>query len=433
MNQIKKLNLKPGDFVSLKTKEKIWKGNILESHDPEIILLKLESGYNIGIRTNSIISLEVKKEAEIKEKESFKLKQDKKLPNIAMIITGGTISSRLDPKSGAVKWTSVGDLFKIAPELSKICNITEIKKPFMKGSEDMSFKYWKKIAETAEKLLNDKKIDGLIITHGTDTLHYGASALAFFLRNLNKPIAFTYSQRSIDRGSTDAHLNLICSAKFATSEIAELAIIGHKDLNDHICVALPATKTKKSHTSRRDTFKVINDVPIAEISKEHLEITRGFNVKDIDKKIELDAKSLEKVALVKFVPGMQPGVLEFYAKEGYKGIVIEATGLGHVATNASDNNWLPTIKKLVKKGITICIAPQTANGRLNLNIYSNGRALKETEVIVLDDMLPETALVKLSWVLGHPSWARDLEKVREKMLENVAGEYNEKLGIKDFN
>jgi glutamyl-tRNA(Gln) amidotransferase subunit D len=432
MKPLKQVNLNPGDLVSLKTKEKTWEGNVLESHDPEIVLLKLESGYNIGIRENSIISAEVKKEADKKEKESTKLPKNKELPNIAMIITGGTISSRLDPKSGAVKWTSVEDLFKIAPELSKICNITEIKKPFMKGSEDMSLKYWKKIAETATKLLNDKKISGLIITHGTDTLHYGAAALAFFLKNLNKPVAFTYSQRSIDRGSTDAHLNLICAAKYATSEIAEVAIVGHKDLNDNTCVALPATKTKKSHTSRRDTFQVINDTPIAEITKDHLEIMKEFKIKNTEEKVILDAKSFEKTALVKFIPGMSPDVLEFYAKSGYKGIIIESTGLGHVATNASDNNWLPTIKKLIKKGITICVAPQTANGRLNLNVYSNGRALKETGVIILADMLPETALVKLSWVLGHPSWARDLDKVRAKMLENIAGEFNEKLGVEGF-
>ena len=138
------------------------------------------------------------------------------------------------------------------------------------------------------------------------------------------------------------------------------------------------------------------------------------------------------MALVKFVPGMGPDVLNFYAGEGYKGIIIEATGLGHVATSDSDNNWLPTIKKLVKKGIAVCVAPQTANGRLNLNVYSNGRALKETGAIILDDILSETALVKLSWVLGHPSWARDKGKVREKMRENVAGEYNSKLGVDDF-
>ncbi|MAG39403.1 Glu-tRNA(Gln) amidotransferase GatDE subunit D [Candidatus Pacearchaeota archaeon] len=429
---MKTLNLKPGDYVSVKSKEKTWQGNVLESHDPEIVLLKLDSGYNIGIRENSILSAEVKKESEDVTKESLKLPRNKELPNVAMIITGGTISSRLDPKSGAVKWTSVEDLFKIAPELSKICNITQIKKPFMKGTEDMSFKDWKKIADTATKLLNDPKIDGLIITHGTDILHYTAAAISFFLKNLNKPVAVTYSQRSIDRGSTDAHLNLICAAKYATSEVAEVAIIGHKDLNDKVCVALPATKTKKSHTSRRDTFQVINDTPIAEISKENLKILKEFKVKDVNKKVELDAKSFEKVALVKFIPGMSPAVLEFYAKSGYKGIVIEATGLGHVATNASDNNWLPTIKKLIKKGVTICVAPQTANGRLNLNVYSNGRKLKDTGVIVLGDMLPETALVKLSWALGHPSWARDKEKIRDKMLENVAGEFNEKLGVDGF-
>ncbi|MBT7705907.1 Glu-tRNA(Gln) amidotransferase subunit GatD [archaeon] len=429
---MKTLNLKPGDLVSLKTKEKTWEGNVLESHDPEIVLLKLVSGYNIGIRENRVLSAEVLEEAGAQNTPELKLEKNKELPNIAMIITGGTISSRLDPKSGAVKWTSVEDLFKIAPELTNICNIVEIKKPFMKGSEDMSLKYWKKIAEAAVKILNDKKIDGLIITHGTDTLHYGAAALGFFLKDLSKPVAFTYSQRSIDRGSTDAHLNMICAAKYATSEIAEVAIVGHKDLNDNICVALPATKTKKSHTSRRDAFQVVNDTPIAEISKEHLEILKDFKVKDILKKTELDAKSMDKVVLIKVTPGMSPDVLNFYAREGYKGIVLETTGLGHVPGRNSENNWLPTIKKLVKKGIVICATAQTIYGSLNPNVYSTGRELKTTGITFLKDMLPETALIKLSWALGHPSWARDKDKVKNKMLENIAGEYNDKLGVEGF-
>ena len=295
----------------------------------------------------------------------------------------------------------------------------------MKASEDMSFKDWKKLAETCEKLLNNDKIDGIILTHGTDFLHYSAAALSFFLRDLNKPIALTYSQRSIDRGSTDAALNLLCSARYAISDIAEVALIGHKNLNDEICLAMPGTKVRKMHTSRRDTFKIINSSPLAEVTKDKIKILKNFNAKNSNK-IKLDAKYSDKVALIKIHPGQSPEILNFYAKSGIKGIILELTGLGHTPAKGSKYNWLPTIKKLINSGITICGAPQTLHGRLNPNVYSAGRDLQKTGLIFLEDMLPETAFVKLSWVLGHKSWKN---QIKEKMLTNFAGEISEEIGF----
>lgn len=429
MIEIKKLS--PGDHVKIKTKVKTWQGNILESYDTEIILLKLESGYNIGIRQSDIKDVEVLEKYTKQKDENITQTKNETLRNVAMIITGGTISSRLDPKSGGVKWTSVKDLFTIAPELQNICNITKIKKPFMKASEDMSPKDWQIIAKEAHELLLDKDVDGIIITHGTDTLHYTAAALSFFIQNLNKPIALTYSQRSIDRGSTDAHLNLIAAAQFAVSDIAEIAVIGHHNLDDKSCQALPATKCRKMHATRRDTFKVINDEPIATITKDHIEITKSFNPRN-DNKPKLDTKYNEKVALIKVHPGQDPHILEFYAKEGYKGIILEATGLGHIPGKASTNNWLPTVKKLIKKGIIICAAPQTLYGALNPNVYASGRDIQKTGIIFLKDMLPETALVKLGWILGHKSWYYNDKNADEKMLHNFAGEFNDKLTFDDF-
>ena len=435
---MKEKTLTPGDHVILKTKTKEWQGYILESHDSEVILLKLESGYNIGIRENEILDLKVLEKDNTDKQEKDKkivLKVNSKLPNIAMIITGGTISSRLDPKTGGVKWTSAEDIFTIAPEIQKICNILKIEKPFMKASENMSYQDWKKIAELTEKLLNNKNISGVVITHGTDFLHYTSSALSFFLPHLNKPIALTYSQRSIDRGSTDAALNLICACKYAISDIAEVAIIGHKDLNDKYCLAMPGTKVRKMHASRRDTFKTINSEPIAEISQEatKIKILKEFNARDNNKKVELDTKFQEKVALIKIYPGQNPEILDFYAEKGYKGLVLELSGLGHAPIyDEARYNWLPKIKQMIKKGIIICGAPQTIYGRLNPKVYSAGRDLQKTGLIFLKDMLPETALVKLAWVLGHKEWSKNSNSVKEKMLENISHELNKRIGFSDF-
>jgi glutamyl-tRNA(Gln) amidotransferase subunit D len=426
---MKTLNLNSGDVVSLRTKSKTWKGRVLESHDSDVVLLKLDSGYNIGIRENSILSVNVEKKFQKEEKKEIKLPKNKQLPNVAMIITGGTISSRLDPKTGGVISTDKEEILKIVPEVSKICNIVKIKKPFMKWSENMGFSDWKKISELAADLLNDKNIDGLVITHGTDFLHYTASALAFSLKNLNKPVALTYSQRSIDRGSTDAYLNLLCAFKFATSDLAEIALVGHKDSADVSCLAMSPTKTRKLHATRRDAFKIVNDEPLAEITKGHLALMKEFKIKDVNKKVICDAKFSNKVALVKFVPGQDPKILDYYVNEGYKGIIIEAAGIGQVAGKGSSLSWIPTIKRLVKKGIVICAVPQTIYGRLNMNVYENGRMLEDTGIFNLKDMLSETAYVKLSWVLAHPSWVRDKDKVKEKMLENITGEFNEKIGF----
>ena len=425
---LKEKSVSPGDKVSLQTKERTWRGIILESYTSEIILLKLESGYNIGIREREILNLEVLekfKETE-KKKSSFEKKQN--LKNVAIIITGGTISSRLDPKTGGVIPTDAEEILNIAPEIKDIANIVKLEKPFMKFSENMSFLDWKKLAEKTEELLNDKEIDGIIISHGTDFLHYTASALSFMLGKLNKPVALTYSQRSIDRGSTDAHLNLLCAAKYAVSDIAEVAIVGHKDLNDEFCLAMPGTKTRKLHTSRRDAFKIVNSEPIAEISKKQFNILREFNARNKNQ-VKANIQYTDKVALVQIYPGQDPSILDYYEQQGYKGIILQVAGIGQVPGKASVNNWLPKIKKSIDKGLVICATPQTIFGRLNPNVYENGRELEKTGILFLKDMLPETAFVKLSWLLGQKSLLKKPEQVKQKMLENLAGEFSE--GLRD--
>ncbi|MEM4605745.1 MAG: Glu-tRNA(Gln) amidotransferase subunit GatD [Candidatus Pacearchaeota archaeon] len=422
---LKEKKLFVGDKVKFKCRDKDWEGIVLESFDPEIILLKLPSGYNIGIREREIIDVDVIERAKTEEKEKFKLEKNDNLPNVVLIITGGTISSRLDTKTGGVIPSSEEDILNISPEIKKICNIYKIEKPFLKFSEDMCFGDWKKIAEICEKYLNDDKVSGVVVTHGTDFLHYSASALSFMLGKLNKPVALTYSQRSIDRASTDAALNLYCAFKYAISDIAEVAIVGHKDLNDDFCLAMPGTRVRKMHTSRRDTFKVINSEPIAEISIDSFNILKSFNARDKKKKIKANTQYSEKVALVKIYPGQDPSVLEYYKEKQYKGIVLELAGLGQVPSTNSKYNFLPTIKKIVDSGVIVCGTAQTIYGSLNLNVYSNGRELLKTGIVPLKDMLSETAFVKLSWLLGQKSLYGKLEEIKKKMLENFVGEISD--------
>jgi glutamyl-tRNA(Gln) amidotransferase subunit D len=412
-----------GDRVKITLPKEEIEGILLESHEAGIVLVKLDSGYNIGVSRDNILGLKILKKAEKKEEKETEFKMSHKKPIIDLIMTGGTISSSLDVKTGAVKWlTSPGELFKFYPDIFELADIRIIN-PFMKASENMNFEDWQKIAKIAVKSLNDEQVKGVIITHGTDFLHYTGAALSFMIKNLNKPVVLTYSQRSSDRGSSDSELNLYCAAKMALSDVAEVMLVGHANSSDDFCYALPGTKTRKMHTSRRDTFKAVNSSPIAKINKNSVEILRDYNKRSKNKAV-LDDAFEEKTALVKFYPGQSPEILNYYAKEGYRGIVIEMSGLGHVLTEGT-NNWVPVIKELVKKGITICAAPQTLYGRLDPLVYSPGRELEKAGVIYLKDILPETAFVKLGYVLGK---TKNKEEIKKLLLENISKEFNERLG-----
>ena len=421
-----KSNANPGDRVEIHLTKLIYEGTLLETPGGEsgVVLLKLDSGYNIGFKKKDILQIKTIRKGKPNEYRPEMKKQEGK-PSIAMIITGGTIASRYDPNSGGVSWLdSPENLFKFYPKLFDKVNIMKVEVPFMKGSENMNPGDWKKIAKVAEKLLNDSNIKGVIVTHGTDSLHYTSAALSFFLTNLNKPVALTYSQRSIDRASSDADLNLQCAANTVLSDMAEVVLIGHASTNDDFCYALPGTKVRKLHSSRRDAFKAVNSKPFAEVYPDKFVKLSDYNLRHTGK-CKADVKFEDKVALVKFYPGQTPDILDYYVKNKYKGIVIEMLGLGQIATTTESKiGWTKKLKEVIDKGIVVCAAAQTVYGRLDPLVYSTGRELMKTGVLYLQDMLSETAYVKLGWVLGHPEWKKS---VKEKMLENISNELNDRI------
>lgn len=412
----------PGDYVKLKlSKFREVEGNVLESYDKNILLLKLRSGYNIGILKEKIVGVKVlRKFKEVKKESKVPFAKGKK--SIGLVVTGGTIASKLDSKTGGVKaLTEVGELARFYSRLFEKVNVKKLEVPFMELSENMSWNHWKKIGECVENMLGDPEIEGVVVTHGSDFLHYTSSALSFMLRDLNKPVVLTFSQRSIDRGSSDAEMNLNCAVEMALSDVAEVMVVGHASESDDFCFALGGTKVRKMHTSRRDTFKAINVRPIARVFPDgKIEKLKEYRPRNKENVI-LDSVFSSKVALVKFYPGQAPDILDYYLEKGYKGIVIEMSGLGHVS-----ENWISRIKKLVKKGVVVCGAAQTIYGRLNGKVYSTGRELEKVGVIYLKDMLAETAFVKLGWVLGHRKWRGKAGKI---MLEDFAGEFNEVLNF----
>ena len=422
------LNFKAGDIVRLRLAREEIEGIVLESYDNDVVLIKLKSGYNIGIPKENVLDLHVIEEfKEVKKNEKNVISKDKNKPSIGLVITGGTIAAKLDPRTGGVSWlTDTNEFAKFYPKVFEKANVKKISVPFMVASENMTSEHWITIAEHVREMLNDPEIKGVIVTHGTDTLHYTSSALSFFLRDLKKPVVLTFSQRSIDRASSEAELNLECAVEMALSNCAEVMLVGHATENDDYCLALRGTKVRKMHSSRRDAFKAINCEPIAKVSPGKIEFLSKYNARS-DGLTKIDTDFSDKVGLIHYYPGQDPSILDYYLVQGYKGLVIAATGFGHVATGDSEHSWIPNLKRMIKQGVAVCFAPQTLYGRLNSKVYSPGRELENLGVIYLDDMLPETAMVKLGYVLAKTKKHKDLGIIKNMMLTNIAGELNSLL------
>jgi glutamyl-tRNA(Gln) amidotransferase subunit D len=210
-------------------------------------------------------------------------------------------------------------------------------------------------------------------------------------------------------------MNAICAAKVATSDIAEVCVVMHGSTSDDFCYIHRGTKVRKMHTSRRDAFQSINARPIGRVEypSGEIKILSSF-IKRGEKKLAINDKLESKCALIKYVAGASNESLLFHSGSGYKGIVIEGTGLGHVSTE-----WIPLIRTITDAGIPVVMTSQCINGRVCDRVYDTGRDILKAGAIESEDMLSEVALVKLMWVLGQ---TRDNEKITAMMHTNIAGE-----------
>jgi len=413
----------PGDTIKVTTKDEQFEGILMprpEILEKGITVVKLDSGYNIGIEDKKIKKIEVVKQHKPKKVSTPKLKPKKGLPNVTILSTGGTISSKIDYATGGVSADySAEDFVAMIPELANIANL-KAKKIVSVMSEDMSLKEWMILAKEIEKELNNGA-DGVVVTQGTDTLHFTSSALSFLLKELPKPVVLTAAQRSIDRGSSDAFMNLFCAITVAAkSDIAEVMICMHGTTNDDYCLLMRGTKVRKMHTSRRDAFRPINDQPLAKVYEDgKIEIiTKQYN-KRSSGKADIHHHFESKIALVQIYPGMDPEIIDFYVKKGVRGIILSATALGHVP-----QTMYPNIEKGIKNKVAIIIATQTLYGRVHPYVYSALRNLSiKLQCIFVEDMLPETAFIKLGLVLGHTTKPNE---VKEWMLKNLEGELTDR-------
>ncbi len=419
--KLKKAKIEPGDKIRIDSKTMKKEGILMPHHafsDDDVITIKLVNGYNIGIsvdKDTKITLVEKHKESIKKTKE---IPFDKNKPTISIIGTGGTIACYVDYRTGAVHpASSAKDLAFAVPEIFDICNVkTQV--AFQILSENFEVKYWQKLAHIVAEELN-AGAKGVIIPHGTDTLGYTAAALSFMLKNLTGPVVLVGAQRSSDRPSSDAGLNLLSAAIVASkSDIGEVVAVMHNEMSDTCNAIHRGTKVRKFHTSRRDAFKTVNEEILGFVKNGEIKLDSTYNRKTKGK-VVVDDKMQTDVAMIYSYPGLEPQDIP-----EKKGIVFVGTGLGHVP-----EKLIPRIKELTDKGTVFAMTSQCIFGRINMSVYSTGRDLLKAGVISCKDMLPETAYVKLMWALGH---SKKRDETEEIMRKNIAGEISTRTSSDAF-
>ena len=417
--RLESLGISEGYRISVETDGKTYIGVLMPHHEfsaSDVIVMKMKSGYNVGVRITPETKITVLDAPVARERKETEVEEKKGLPTLVLIGTGGTIASYVDYRTGAVHPAlSTSDMVNAVPEIREIANV-RAKVLFSIFSENMDICHWQELAKAVAEEINNGA-DGVIIPHGTDTMGYTAAALSFMLGDVPKPVILVGAQRSSDRPSSDASTNLMACAQFCTkSKKAGVYVVMHDTSGDDSFAVHIGSRVRKMHTSRRDAFKSINIMPAANIDRDG-KITLNMELPSIRKdKATVKSDMDQKTVLLQYYPGMDPALFEdIFMKSD--GVVIAGSGLGHV-----NENMIPMIEKAVKKGTVVVMTSQCINGQTNMNVYNTGRDLITAGVISVFDMLPETAYVKLSWALAN----YDKSEVKEIMRTPLVGEMSER-------
>ena len=418
LEAIKRADAQIGDVIRVTKNGEVYEGILIprsEYGDEKYIVIKLKSGYNIGIHITPNTKMEkIGKGAKPTFAPPPLASQNPELPKVAIISTGGTIASRVDYRTGAVRPAlTASDLYSVVPELANIAHI-DAQILFSLFSENITPKHWTQIAKAVAKQIAEG-VNGVVIAHGTDTMGYTAAALSFALQNLPVPVILVGSQRSADRPSSDAATNLIGAVTTAANApFAEVAVAMHETPSDDIITLHKGTKVRKCHTSRRNTFKSINTRPIAQIQNQKITmLTEDYKKRNSTRTLDSKPEFDDKVALIKFHPGINPAIIDWYVENKYKGIILEGTGLGHVGSYCFD-----AIKNAIEHDMVVAMTSQCIWGRINMNVYDQGRDLLALGVIPLEDMLAETATVKLMWIFAQTKGAEEAKKLLKTNIAN---------------
>ena len=405
-----------GDLIKIKS-ELTYSGILMpryESGDESHVVLKLKSGYNIGIEFEKIEKIEKIGQTESNVENSQTIEKDEKLPKILLLSTGGTIASKVDYRTGAVTPAlSATELYEAVPEIAKIANV-DAEVLFSEYSENLQPEHWLEIAKKVDSVADSDYV-GIIIAHGTDTMHYSSAFLSFALSGFKKPITLVGSQRSSDRPSSDAASNLIAATKFLVStESAGVFVVMHQNESDDAIACHLGTRVRKNHTSKRSAFQTVGSEPAFVVYENKIlkNLKKDFfSGTEYNPRINLNTNA----ALVKYHPGFDPKIIESLIKLQYKAIIFEGTGLGHVGKTMYDS-----IKRAKNNGIFLGMTSQCVEGHVSMTVYESGRDLLDMGIVPLENMIPEVALVKAMWVLGN---SNSDDEIRKMMLENYSSEF----------
>ena len=417
------LGITEGTRLTVERDGRTYTGTLMPHHEfsaPDVLILKMKSGYNVGVRITPDTNIQVlDKPVEVSRKEE-EVEFRKGLPKLVLIGTGGTIASYVDYRTGAVHPAlSTSDMINAVPEIREIANI-DATVLFSIFSENMNVENWQKLAQEVADQLNNGA-DGVIIPHGTDTMGYTAAALSFMLGDVSKPVVLVGAQRSSDRPSSDASSNLMACARFCTkADRAGVYVVMHDTSGDDSFAVHVGSRVRKMHTSRRDAFHSINAAPIAHLDDKGKMEVFSDGPKVTGDKVVAKVDMERSCALLQYYPGMDPQLFEDVFMR-CKGIVISGSGLGHV-----NENMIPLIKRACDNGTVVVMTSQCLNGRTNLNVYNTGRDILSAGAITVIDMLPETAYVKLMWVLANTS---SVDEAKEMMKTPLAGEMSDRRTI----
>jgi len=426
-----------GDTVEVETPSGKVRGVLMPHHEfssPEVVVVKLDSGYNVGIELPPGSRISVLAKRTEAAPRAGKPPFERPGKRIALLHTGGTIASRVDYRTGGVVASfTPEEMLELIPEVEQVPGLGRLETKLVANifSDNMRIGHLNLIGHAVYDAVT-RGAEGVVVTHGTDTMHYSSAALSFMLENLKVPVLLVGSQRSSDRPSSDAATNLLGALRFlcdpeTPKRFHGVGICMHHDESDRLLQVLPGTRTRKMHSSRRDAFKPVNDSPVALIpwpegpirwfARPHPPDDGEFRLAPIKENV--------LVGLMKWRVGTTPDEVRFYTEKGYDGLVIEGTGLGHVSIGVTDElsqengRIRDELRKLVESGCVVAITTQTLHGRVDVSVYSNGRDLMRLGVVGDGlDMTPETAYMKLVWLLSDNT----AEDAKRLFPQNLRGE-----------
>jgi glutamyl-tRNA(Gln) amidotransferase subunit D len=399
--------LRPGDRVRWQGPAGDREATYITDRDG-MAVLKLDSGYNLGVPAGECT---LAARAPAAAPPCGAVAQDPSLPELSIISTGGTIASRIDYRTGAVSSQfSAEDILRAIPQLRTVARYRTAQIATIL-SENMTPSLWQDLARAVHREIG-KGVQGVIVTHGTDTMAFSAAAVSFMVET-PIPILFVGAQRSADRPSSDNAMNALCSAAAAISPLGEVAVVMHATTSDDRCAIHRATRVRKMHTSRRDAFQSLGIPPVGTVEYPSLQVDLSPDAaRRGSAPLRLQDALEERCGLLVFHPGLSPDVIRAFT--GYRGLVLAGTGLGHVSIGC-----VGAVKGLIQGGTEVVMTSQCLHGRVCDRVYDTGRDLLAAGVIEGEDMLPEVALVKLMWVLPQAS---DHDGVATLMQENLRGE-----------